>query len=118
MGPVLRSGGKIRRLMTAVVAVAVLAAAVPALAQGSVLRVGHYGGIPGTFGSIQQAVDAAQRGDWILIGPGDYHARADFTQSHHAPPDESGAGVLIKKNGLHIRGMNRNAVIVDGTKPG
>src|SRR5207248_1900000 len=32
--------------------------------------------------------------------------------------DASGAAVLIKKDDLHIRGMNRNRVIVDGTKPG
>ena len=72
----------------------------------------------GDYGSIQRAVDAANKGDWILIGPGDYHASADFAQAHHAPVDESGAGVLVNKGGLHIRGMDRNRVIIDGTKPG
>jgi hypothetical protein len=111
--------GVARRATIALVAGALLtAAAAPAVAQGRVLRVGHYNGIPGTFASIQQAVDAAQNGDWILIGPGDYHARADFTEAHHAPPDESGAALSVNQRGLHIRGMDRNRVIIDGTKPG
>ena len=36
----------------------------------AVLRVGSFQGIPGQFSSIQAAVDAAQPGDWVLIGPG------------------------------------------------
>ena len=87
-------------------------------AKTHVLRVGTYRGVRGQYHSIQRAVDAAHRGDWILIGPGDYHPRADYSKRHHALPDESGSGVLIQTNGLHIRGMNRNRVIVDGTKPG
>src|SRR5438034_4942577 len=83
-----------------------------------VLRVGTWHGIDGDFGSIQAAVDAAHPGDWILVGPADYHERADYSHAHHAPPDESGAGVLIQTPHLHIRGMDRNRVIVDGTKPG
>jgi hypothetical protein len=90
----------------------------PASGGARVLRVGTFHGIQGQFRSIQKAVDAAHKGDWILIGPGDYHERADFTKRHHAPRDEPGAAVLIKKNRLHLRGMNRNKVIVDGTKPG
>jgi hypothetical protein len=90
----------------------------PPAAGARVLRVGTFHGIAGDFNSIQGAVDAAGEGDWILIGPGDHHPRADFTQAHHAPPDESGAGVIITKDRLHLRGMNRNTVIVDGTKPG
>ena len=95
-----------------------LALAAPASAGARVLRVGTYQGIGGQFKSIQKAVDAAQPGDWVLIGPGDYHERADFTQLHHAPSDESGAAVIIQKDGLHLRGMDRNGVIVDGTRPG
>ncbi len=54
-------------------------------------------------------------GDWILIGPGDYKT----TSSRH-PAGRSGltAGVLISKPNLYMRGMNRNTVIIDGTKPG
>ena len=79
-------------------------------AKTHVLRVGTYRGVRGQYHSIQRAVDAAHRGDWILIGPGDYHPRADYSKRHHAPADESGAGVLIQTKGLHIRGMNRNRV--------
>ena len=72
-----------------------------------VLQVGTYHGRPGQFTSIQAAVDAARAGDWILVAPGDYHEQA--------APD---AGVLITTGGLHLRGMDRNRVIVDGTLPG
>ena len=49
------------------------------------------------YTTIQAAVGAAHRGDWILIAPGVYHGQ-----------------VRITKPGLHIRGMNRNTVILDG----
>src|SRR5690242_10968319 len=42
-----------------------------------VLLVGSYKGIPGQYSAIQDAVDAANPGDWILVGPGDYHEQAD-----------------------------------------
>ena len=95
-----------------------LVAAAPAAAGARVLRVGSFRGNPGNFNSIQSAVDASHEGDWILIGPGDHHPRADFSQLHHAPADGSGAGVVINTDRLHLRGMDRNRVIVDGTKPG
>jgi len=84
-----------------------------------VLRVGSWHGVRGTFTSIQAAVDAARPGDWILVGPGDYHENGDYTT--HKPPasgPEAGAGVWIATPGLHLRGMDRNTVVVDGTKPG
>jgi hypothetical protein len=97
----------------AVLALAVLVAAPEATA--GVLRVGTYHGISGQYRSIQAAVNAARPGDWILIGPGDYK-----TTSSAAPrgASEMPAGVLITTGGLRLRGMNRNTVIVDGTKPG
>ena len=95
----------------------ILAAASPPVAGAHVLRVGSFNGIQGNSGSLQNAIDAAQPGDWILIGPGDYHPRADYSQAHHAPADGSGAGLIIKTDRLHLRGMNRNHVIVDGTAP-
>ena len=49
------------------------------------------------FSSVQAAVNAARPGDWILIAPGVYVGR-----------------VAITKPGLHLRGMNRNGVIIDG----
>ncbi|HEY5429450.1 MAG TPA: hypothetical protein VIK04_10065, partial [Solirubrobacteraceae bacterium] len=92
---------------------AVAALAVPAGAK--VLRVGSFHGIKGQFTSIQAAVDAARRGDWILIGPGDYKTRQIRTPKG-AP--NFPAGVLVTTRGLHIRGMSRSQVIVDGTRPG
>ena len=68
------------------------------------------------FETIQAAVDAARPGDWILIAPGDYHERGDYTT--HRPSDEAGAGVLITTPKIHLRGLDRNGVVVDGTKPG
>src|SRR6478609_1695429 len=68
------------------------------------------------FHSIQAAVDAARPGDWILVAPGDYHERGDYTT--HKPSDEAGAGVLITTPKIHLRGLDRNGVVVDGTKPG
>ena len=57
-----------------------LVGASPAAAR--VLRVAQ-GHPPSTaapqFSSIQAAVDAARPGDWILIAPGDYHERGDYT---------------------------------------
>ena len=75
-----------------------------------VLLVGTYHGIQGSFRTIDAAVSAARPGDWILVGPGDYKEKGVST------PEP--AGVLITTPGLHLRGMDRNGVIVDGTKPG
>ena len=101
-----------RRLTICSLAVAALLALAP-LAAAHVLRVGSYHGIRGQYRTIQAAVNAAKPGDWILIGPGDYK-----TTTSHAPRGTSfPAGVLITKARLHLRGMNRNQVIVDGTKP-
>lgn len=90
---------------------AVLASA----ANARVLRVGSYHGIRGPYHSIQAAVDAARPGDWILIGPGDYKTRA--SRRPGGRPDLP-AAILITTPNLWIRGMNRNTVVVDGTKPG
>jgi hypothetical protein len=49
------------------------------------------------FTTIQSAVSAAKPCDWILIAPGVYRER-----------------VTIKTPRLHVRGLNRNLVIVDG----
>jgi len=76
-------------------------------AQGPrVLLVGTFDGIPGQYTSIQAAVNAASSGDWILVAPGDYHESPGTT------------GVKITTPGIHLRGMDRNGVVVDGTKPG
>jgi hypothetical protein len=102
-------------LIAALAALAALAGAPGAGAR--VLLVGKYRGMRGHFRSIQRAVDAAKPGDWILIGPGDYKARADH-RAHRGPqPSDTPAGVIISTPRIHIRGMNRNKVIIDGTKP-
>ncbi len=89
-----------------------------AAAAPRVLRVGTYRGARGRYKSIQAAVDAAKPGDWILVAPGDYHERADRGQGSSSYSAAPPAGVLIRKAHLHLRGMNRNKVVVDGTKPG
>jgi hypothetical protein len=101
-----------RRIPAAALVAAALVALqlTPSQATGPrVLRVGSYRGIAGQFRSIQAAVNAARPGDWILIGPGVYH-------EHGSSDPEVPAGVLIRTPNLHLRGMNRNRVIVDGTK--
>jgi hypothetical protein len=95
---------------------AIVAAGLIAPAAGAqVLRVGSYNGIPGQYSSIQAAVNAAQPGDTILVGPGDYK-----TTSSSAPSraDDTPAAVLIATPNLTLRGMNRGSVIVDGTDSG
>jgi hypothetical protein len=84
----------------------------------SVLLVGSFEGIPGKYTTIQSAVDAAHPGDYILIGPGDYHETADESMPVTNPEQGQMGGVYIAKSGLTLRGMDRNSVIVDGTKPG
>jgi hypothetical protein len=63
---------------------------------------------PGTtvFSTVQSAVDAASAGDWILIWPGVYHEKSTEWPT---------AGVWIQKPGLHLRGLDRNQVIIDGS---
>ncbi len=53
------------------------------------------------FTTIQAAVNAtvANRGDWVLIEPGVYPEEVKVVKEH---------------SDIHIRGMNRNTVIVDG----
>jgi hypothetical protein len=109
----------VRRLV-ALSAIALLAlfgvSGVPASAAPTVLLVGTFNGIPGAFSSIQAAVNAAQPGSWILVGPGDYHENADKSGAQLG--SDSPAAVLDNVPGTHIRGMNRNTVILDGTRPG
>jgi hypothetical protein len=84
-------------------------------AAAAVLRVGTFEGIKGQYTSIQKAVDAAKPGDWILVAPGDYK---EHTGRSPKGRSDVTAGVLITKDRVRLRGMNRNTVIVDGTKGG
>ena len=87
-------------------------------APGTVLLVGSYQGIPGQFSSIQAAVDAARPGDWVLIGPGDYHETGNRVPPGAVGDDAAGAAVLVTTPSIWIRGMDRNGVVLDGTRPG
>jgi len=80
-----------------------------------VLLVGTFNGKAGPYHTIQSAVSAAKTGDWILIAPGDYHEQYDYTVPVGG---KTLGGVYITTPDLHVRGMDRNKVVVDGTKPG
>jgi hypothetical protein len=82
-----------------------------------VLRVGTYKGSPGKCATIQEAVAAAKPGDWILIGPGDYKQSSQAAIGGYGD-DRAGADILIRTPNIHVRGMDRNGVVIDGTKPG
>ena len=58
------------------------------------------------YRTVQGAVNAARSGDWILIYPGVYHEKSKQWPA---------AGVWIQKPNLHIRGLDRNRVIIDGS---
>ena len=73
-------------------------------------------GVAPQFSSLQAAVDAAQPGDWILVAPGDY--KTDRSAISTKGPANEPSGVLVTKNDIHIRGLDRNGVIIDGTKSG
>jgi hypothetical protein len=49
------------------------------------------------FGTIKDALDVASPGNWILIQPGIYHEAVEITVP-----------------GIHLRGMDRNGVVIDG----
>jgi hypothetical protein len=83
-----------------------------------VLRVGTFNGKQGQCKTIQEAVNAAAPGNWILIGPGDYKQTSSSKPEGAYGDDRAGASVLVTTPNLHIRGMNRNTVVIDGTKPG
>ena len=84
-------------LRTIAVLTVAVAFALTGSASAKVLRVGK----SGNYKTIQSAVNAAKKGDWILIARGDYKEP-----------------VRITKGGIHLRGLSRSGVIVDGTKSG
>ena len=85
---------------------------------GRVLLVGTYKGHQGKYTTIQAAADASRPGDWILVAPGDYHEADDATHPPTAQSAGAFGGVVITTPKVHLRGMDRATVIVDGTKPG
>jgi hypothetical protein len=104
-----------RRYGVAVIAAAALPICAPCAA-AQVLRVGTYEGIAGQFATVQAAVDAARPHDVILVAPGDYKTATTRTVS--GAGKSYPAAVLISTPSLTLRGMNRNTVVLDGTKPG
>lgn len=95
---------KLALVTFALVAFATMTSAAWASKNVNIVRQGEppAGEIPANthyYTTIQAAVDASKKGDWVLIEPGVY--------------DEE---VLIERaqSGIHLRGMNRNSVIVDG----
>jgi hypothetical protein len=85
---------------------------------GHVLLVGTYKGKKGQYTTIQAAVNAAKPGDWILVAPGDYKEDADLTATPANTNHGHFGAVLVSTPDIHIRGLNRNTVVVDGTKAG
>jgi hypothetical protein len=58
------------------------------------------------YTTVQAAVNAARPGDWVLIWPGVYHEKSKRWPT---------AGVWIQTPGIHLRGLERNGVIIDGS---
>jgi hypothetical protein len=119
MGKPVRSTGARTAMFAGAILLAASALSACSSSNGAnVLLVGTFHGKAGGYQSIQSAVNAAKSGDWILVAPGDYHETSDIS---HPPPDPAHGqmgGVYITKANLHLRGMNRSTVVVDGTKPG
>jgi hypothetical protein len=82
-----------------------------------VLRVGKYKHMRGQYKTIQEALAVAQPGDWILIGPGDYKQSSQTPIGGYGD-DRAPADIVVTTPNLHIRGMDRNTTVIDGTKPG
>jgi hypothetical protein len=112
------------RVRTALAATAVLAVIVGtsvALTQSHaatprVLRVGSWHGVSGNERTIDAAMAALRPGDWLLIGPGDWHPQMDKSKAQAGVTYPS--AMLVTTPHVHVLGMNRNDVIIDGTKKG
>jgi hypothetical protein len=95
----------------AAIALVVVACGVPASAAAANVKIVSQGEPPakvppGTtyFKTIQAAVNASTAGDYVLIEHGTYKEPVTVTKEHE---------------GIWIRGMNRNTVVIDGqNKPG
>ncbi len=108
----------------------------PATWPANVFAVGSFDGISGnvatsgtpTVATVQQAVDEAEAwahahrcggapcDTYVLLAPGDYKTVPSAIAP--APPQQDSAGVLIDTANVWLVGMNRDKVIIDGTKSG
>lgn len=108
----------------------------PASWPANVFAVGTFNGVPGnvattgtpTVATIQRAVDEAESwahahscgaapcDTYVLLAPGDYKTVASAVAP--APPGQDAAGVLINTDNVWLVGMNRDKVVIDGTKSG
>ena len=98
----------------AAAAAAMLVGAPARAASPNVLLVGPAGTPGAQYTSIQAAVNAAAPGDWILVAPGVYHEKG-YSPTANADGKPAPAEVFITTPNLHVRGMDRDSVIVDGT---
>ncbi|MHB8718438.1 MAG: right-handed parallel beta-helix repeat-containing protein [Candidatus Dormibacteria bacterium] len=105
---------RVAYLGIAAAAAAALGGAPARAASPNVLLVGPAGTPGAQFTSIQDAVDHALPGDWVLVAPGVYHEKG-YSPTSNAGGKPAPAEVFITKPNLHLRGMNRDTVIVDGT---
>ncbi len=115
--PIAHTIGVLRKVFGAAAVGGVIAGAAiaPTGAQGArVLLVGPACTPGAQFSSIQAAVDKAQPGDWILIAPGVYHEKG-YSPTSNPNGKPAPAEVYITTPNIHLRGMNRDTVIVDGT---
>ena len=110
---------RLRGAMALVSAAAVVAAAGLSAsgADARVLLVGSWHGHHGSFHRFRprSTQPGPATGSWSA--PGDYHERGDRDRRYRSLA-EQGAGVMITTPRIHLRGMDRNRVVVDGTKPG
>jgi hypothetical protein len=83
-----------------------------------VLRVGIWEGRKGPCKTIQEAVANIAPGGWVLVGPGDYKQSASQEMAGAVGDDRAGAEIVVTTPDIHIRGMDRNGVMLDGTQPG
>jgi len=113
--------GSVGVLFCALLALAGAPSAAATTSPPKVLYVGSFDSLhtpaASTFQTIQGAVNAARKGDWILLAPGDYHESGDagITKTNRWVKEGYYGGVVITTSGIHLRGMNRSSVIVDGT---
>ena len=106
MGSAARGGARLSRIAFVAALAAVCFGALATAAGAAEVEIVTQGEIPATaprhvhyFHTIQAAVDQTKRGAWVLIEPGVYAEEVKVTRPH---------------NGIFIRGMDRNGVIVDG----